>query len=200
MCSSDLDKLAGLEKAVTVFGSARTPPEDPQYKQAELVGRLLAEREFAVITGAGPGIMEAANKGAKLAGGRSIGCNIELPFEQGANPYIDTLVHFRYFFVRKTMFIKYSAAFIIFPGGFGTLDEMFEAVTLIQTGKISQFPVILFGRHYWAGMLRWLQARVLGEKKISDGDLDLMVLTDDPQEAVEVIAQAYAAQVAAAIK
>jgi len=194
------DKLAGLEKAVTVFGSARTPPEDPQYKQAELVGRLLAEREFAVITGAGPGIMEAANKGAKLAGGRSIGCNIELPFEQGANPYIDTLVHFRYFFVRKTMFIKYSAAFIIFPGGFGTLDEMFEAVTLIQTGKISQFPVILFGRHYWAGMLRWLQARVLGEKKISDGDLDLMVLTDDPQEAVEVIAQAYAAQVAAAIK
>jgi uncharacterized protein (TIGR00730 family) len=194
------DKLAGLEKAVTVFGSARTPPEDAQYKQAELVGRLLAEREFAVISGAGPGIMEAANKGAKLAGGRSIGCNIELPFEQGANPYIDTLVHFRYFFVRKTMFIKYSAAFIIFPGGFGTLDELFEAVTLIQTGKISQFPVILFGRHYWAGMFRWLQARVLGEKKISDGDLDLMVLTDDPQEAVDVIVQAYAAQVAAAIK
>ena len=194
------DKLAGLEKAVTVFGSARTSPEDPQYKAAEQIGRLLAQREFAVITGAGPGIMEAANKGAKLAGGRSIGCNIELPFEQGANPYIDTLVHFRYFFVRKTMFIKYSAAFIIFPGGFGTLDELFEAVTLIQTGKISQFPVVLFGRHYWAGMFRWLQARVLGEKKISDGDLDLMVLTDDPAEAVEVVAQAYAAQVAAAIK
>ena len=194
------DKFAGLEKAVTVFGSARTPPEDPQYKAAVEVGHLLAKREFAVITGAGPGIMEAANKGAKLAGGRSIGCNIELPFEQGSNPYIDTLVHFRYFFVRKTMFIKYSAAFIIFPGGFGTLDEMFEAVTLIQTGKISQFPVILFGRHYWAGMFRWLQARVLGEKKISAGDIDLMTLTDDPEEAVEVVAQAYAAQVAAAMK
>src|SRR5262249_11207291 len=122
------DKLAGLDKAVTVFGSARTPPEDPQYAAAGGVGRLLAKRDFAVITGAGPGIMEAANKGAKLGGGRSVGCNIELPFEQGSNPYIDTLVNFRYFFVRKTMFIKYSAAFVIFPGGFGTLDEMFEAV------------------------------------------------------------------------
>ena len=194
------DTLAGLEKAVTVFGSARTPPEDPQYKAAVEVGRLLAKREFAVITGAGPGIMEAANKGAKLAGGRSVGCNIELPFEQGSNPYIDTLVNFRYFFVRKTMFIKYSAAFIIFPGGFGTLDEMFEAVTLIQTGKISQFPVVLFGRHYWAGLFRWLQTRVLGENKISAGDVDLMHLTDDPEDAVEVVAQAYAAQVAAARK
>jgi uncharacterized protein (TIGR00730 family) len=194
------DKLAGLEKAVTVFGSARTPPSDPQYKQAEEVGRLLAKREFAVITGAGPGIMEAANKGAKLAGGRSVGCNIELPFEQGSNPYIDTLVNFRYFFVRKTMFIKYSAAFIIFPGGFGTLDEMFEAVTLIQTGKISQFPVVLFGRHYWAGLFRWMQTRVLGEKKISPGDLDLIHLTDDPEDAVDVVAKAYAAQLAAARK
>ena len=194
------DKFAGLEKAVTVFGSARTSPDDPQYKAAEEVGRLLAQREFAVITGAGPGIMEAANKGAKLGGGRSIGCNIELPFEQGHNPYLDTLVHFRYFFVRKTMFIKYSAAFIIFPGGFGTLDEMFEALTLIQTGKISQFPVILFGRHYWAGLFRWLQTRVVGEKKISAGDIDLMVLTDDPAEAVEVVSAAYAAQVAAEMK
>jgi uncharacterized protein (TIGR00730 family) len=194
------DKLSGLERAVTVFGSARTPPEDPQYKAAVAIGGLLAKRDFAVITGAGPGIMEAANKGAKLAGGRSIGCNIELPFEQGSNPYIDTLVHFRYFFVRKTMFIKYSAAFIIFPGGFGTLDEMFEAVTLIQTGKISQFPVILFGRHYWAGLFRWLQTRVVGEKKISAGDVELMTLTDDPEEAVEVVAAAYAAQVAAAKK
>ena len=194
------DKLAGLEKAVTVFGSARTPPEDPQYAAAVEVGRLLAKRDFAVITGAGPGIMEAANKGARLAGGRSIGCNIELPFEQGSNPYIDTLVNFRYFFVRKTMFIKYSAAFVIFPGGFGTLDELFEAVTLIQTGKISQFPVILFGRHYWAGLFRWLQTRVVAEKKISPGDMDLMLLTDDPEEAVEVVAAAYAAQVAAAMK
>jgi uncharacterized protein (TIGR00730 family) len=144
--------------------------------------------------------MEAANKGAKLAGGRSIGCNIELPFEQGSNPYIDTLVNFRYFFVRKTMFIKYSAAFIIFPGGFGTLDELFEAVTLIQTGKISQFPVVLFGRHYWAGLFRWMQARMQGEKKISPGDLEIMHLTDDPEDAVEVVAAAYAAQVAAARK
>jgi uncharacterized protein (TIGR00730 family) len=188
------DKLAGLEKAVTVFGSARTPPEDPQYQAAVEVGRLLAKSDFAVITGAGPGIMEAANKGARLAGGRSVGCNIELPFEQGSNPYIDTLVNFRYFFVRKTMFIKYSAAFVIFPGGFGTLDEMFEAVTLIQTGKISQFPVILFGRHYWAGLFRWLQTRVLIEKKISAGDIDLLHLTDDPAEAVEVISAAYKAQ------
>jgi uncharacterized protein (TIGR00730 family) len=194
------DKLAGLEKAVTVFGSARTLPDDPQYAAAVEVGRLLAKREFAVITGAGPGIMEAANKGAKLGGGRSVGCNIELPFEQGSNPYVDTLVNFRYFFVRKTMFIKYSAAFIIFPGGFGTLDELFEAVTLIQTGKISQFPVILFGRHYWAGLFRWLQTRVAGEKKINEGDVDLMHLTDDPAEAVELVAQAYAAQVAAAMK
>ena len=190
------DKLAKLEKAVTVFGSARTAPGDPQYKAAVEVGKRLAKRDFAVITGAGPGIMEAANKGAKLAGGRSIGCNIELPFEQGANPYVDTLVNFRYFFVRKTMFIKYSAAFVIFPGGFGTLDEMFEAVTLIQTGKISQFPIVLFGTHYWAGLFRWLQSRVLGENKISAGDIDLLTLTDDPAEAVEIVAAAYAAQVA----
>ena len=138
--------------------------------------------------------MEAANKGARLGGGRSIGCNIELPFEQGANPYVDTLIQFRYFFVRKTMFIKYSVAFIIFPGGFGTLDELFEAVTLIQTGKIYQFPVILFGRHYWAGLIRWLQARVLAERKIAPGDIDLMILTDDPAEAAAAVMKAYDAQ------
>jgi uncharacterized protein (TIGR00730 family) len=138
--------------------------------------------------------MEAANKGARLGGGRSIGCNIELPFEQGANPYVDTLIQFRYFFVRKTMFIKYSVAFIIFPGGFGTLDELFEAVTLIQTGKIYQFPVILFGRRYWAGLIRWLQARVLAERKISAGDIDLMVLTDDPAEAAAAVIRGYEAQ------
>ncbi len=135
--------------------------------------------------------MEAANKGCKQGGGRSIGCNIELPFEQGANPYVDTLVNFRYFFVRKTMFIKYSSAFIIFPGGFGTLDEAFEALTLIQTGKIYQFPVVLFGRHYWAGLLRWLQSRVLAERKISPGDMDLMLLTDDPAEAAHAVIEAY---------
>jgi uncharacterized protein (TIGR00730 family) len=194
------DKLAGAGKAVTVFGSARTPPDDPQYAAAEQIGALLAQRGFAVITGSGPGIMEAANKGAKLAGGRSIGCNIELPFEQGSNPYVDFVVNFRYFFVRKTMFIKYSSAFIIFPGGFGTLDEMFEAVTLIQTGKISQFPVILVGTHYWAGLLRWLRSRVAEEKKISPGDLDLLIVTDDPQEAVNAVSAAYAAQAKSARK
>ena len=192
------DKLAGAGKAVTVFGSARTHPDDPQYAAAEQVGALLAERGFTVITGAGPGIMEAANKGAKLAGGRSIGCNIELPFEQGSNPYVDFVVNFRYFFVRKTMFIKYSSAFIIFPGGFGTLDELFEAVTLIQTGKISQFPVILFGTHYWAGLLRWLRSRVAEEKKIAPADLDLLLVTDDPREAADAVVAAYAAQMAAA--
>ncbi|AHG87595.1 Conserved hypothetical protein CHP00730 [Gemmatirosa kalamazoonensis] len=189
------DTLSSVERGVTVFGSARTGPDDPQYEAAVEVGRLLADAGFTVVTGAGPGIMEAANKGAKLAGGRSVGCNIELPFEQGANPYVDTLVNFRYFFVRKTMFIKYSVAFIIFPGGFGTLDELFEAVTLIQTGKIYQFPVVLFGRHYWAGLIRWLQTRVLSEGKISPGDIDLMVLTDDPREAVDAVVQAYHAQI-----
>ena len=188
------DTLSKVRRGVTIFGSARTGPDDPQYHAAVEVGRLLAEAGFDVITGAGPGIMEAGNKGAKAAGGHSIGCNIELPFEQGSNPYVDTLVNFRYFFVRKTMFIKYSVAFIIFPGGFGTLDELFEAVTLIQTGKIYQFPVVLFGRHYWAGLIRWLRARVLGEGKISEGDIDLMLLTDDPREAVQAVVAAYGAQ------
>jgi uncharacterized protein (TIGR00730 family) len=186
------DTLASVSKGVTIFGSARTHPEDPQYQAAQEVARLLAAAGFAIITGAGPGIMEAANKGAKEGGGRSIGCNIELPFEQGANPYVDTLVNFRYFFVRKTMFIKYSNAFIIFPGGFGTLDEAFEALTLIQTGKLYQFPVIMFGRHYWAGLIRWLHARVLGEQKISPGDLDLILLTDDPVEAAQAVIDAQA--------
>jgi hypothetical protein len=192
------DTLASVDRGVTIFGSARISPDDPNYAAAEEVARLLAAQGFAIITGAGPGIMEAANKGAREAGGRSIGCNIELPFEQGANPYVDTLIDFRYFFVRKTMFIKYSVAFIIFPGGFGTLDELFEAVTLIQTGKIYQFPVILFGRHYWAGLIRWLQARVLAERKIAPGDLDLMVLTDDPAEAAQAVITAYNAQTRAA--
>jgi uncharacterized protein (TIGR00730 family) len=189
-----MDALASIEKGVAIFGSARTGPDDPMYLAAEETARLLAEAGFSVITGAGPGIMEAGNKGAKVAGGHSVGCNIELPFEQGANPYVDTLVNFRYFFVRKTMFVKYSYAFIIFPGGFGTLDEMFEAITLIQTGKISQFPVILFGRAYWAGLVRWLQSRVLQEKKISAGDLDLLIMTDDPREAADAVIQAHARQ------
>jgi uncharacterized protein (TIGR00730 family) len=185
------DTFATIEKAVTIFGSARIGPDDAHYDAAVETARLLAKEGFEIITGAGPGIMEAGNKGAQLGGARSIGCNIELPFEQGANPYVDTLVNFKYFFVRKTMFIKYSVAFIIFPGGFGTLDELFEALTLIQTGKIYRFPVILFGRYYWAGLLRWLQARVLSEGKISEGDLDLMLVTDDPAEAVQAILGAY---------
>ncbi|HEV8254686.1 MAG TPA: TIGR00730 family Rossman fold protein [Vicinamibacteria bacterium] len=188
------DTLAAVEKAVTVFGSARVGPDDPQYAKAEQVSRLLAEAGFAVITGAGPGIMEAANKGARLGGGRSIGCNIELPFEQGVNPYVDTLINFRYFAVRKTMFIKYSSAFLIFPGGFGTLDELFEALVLIQTGKIYQFPVILFGRYYWAGLLRWLKARVSQERKIAPVDMDLILLTDDPGEAARAVIAAYESQ------
>src|SRR6266568_3429214 len=188
------DTLASVEKAVTIFGSARIGPDDPHYEAAVETARLLAVAGFDIITGAGPGIMEAANKGAQLGGSRSIGCNIELPFEQGANPYLDTLIHFKYFFVRKTMFIKYSVAFVIFPGGFGTLDELFEAVTLIQTGKIYQFPVILFGRRYWAGLIRWLQARVLAERKIAPGDIDLMVLTDDPAEAAAAVIKGYESQ------
>ncbi|MCA0374723.1 MAG: TIGR00730 family Rossman fold protein [Gemmatimonadetes bacterium] len=190
------DALAEVQKGVTIFGSARTGPDDPQYEAARETARLLAAQGFSIITGAGPGIMEAANRGAKDGGGHSVGCNIELPFEQGANPYVDTLVNFRYFFVRKTMFIKYSNAFIIFPGGFGTLDELFEALTLIQTGKIFQFPVILFGRHYWAGLLRWIRSRVAGEGKISPGDLDLVLLTDDPAEAAQAVIDAHAAQAA----
>ncbi len=185
------DTLASVKRGVSIFGSARTDPSDPQYEMAREVARILAEAGFSIITGAGPGIMEAANEGARLGGGPSIGCNIELPFEQGANPYVDTLINFRYFFVRKTMFIKYSNAFIIFPGGFGTLDEAFEALTLIQCGKISQFPIILMGRHYWAGLIRWLQSRVLGERKISPGDMDLMLLTDDPREAANAVIAAY---------
>ncbi|MGH7718021.1 MAG: TIGR00730 family Rossman fold protein [Gemmatimonadaceae bacterium] len=188
------DTLASVDRGVTIFGSARIGPDDPQYAKAQEVARLLAEAGFAIITGAGPGIMEAANKGAQLGKGRSIGCNIELPFEQGANPYVDTLINFRYFFVRKTMFVKYSVAFIIFPGGFGTFDELFEALTLIQTGKISQFPVILFGSHYWAGLIRWLRSRVLQEGKISPGDMELLLLTDDPAEAANAVIEAYQVQ------
>jgi hypothetical protein len=189
------DTLASVSKAVTVFGSARIGPRDRYYAACQRVSRLLAEAGFAVITGGGPGIMEAANKGAREGGGRSIGCNIELPFEQRANRYVDTLLQFRYFLVRKTMFIKYSAAFVIFPGGFGTLDELFEAVALIQTGKIYQFPVILFGLPYWSGLLRWLRSRVCREGKITPGDLDLLLLTEDPQEAVKTVVSAYEAQI-----
>ena len=182
-----IDALGGVTRAVSIFGSARTAPEDPYYAAARRVGKLLARAGYAIITGGGPGIMEAANRGAREGGGRSIGCNIELPFEQEANPYLDTLINFRYFFVRKTMFIKYSSAFVIFPGGFGTLDEMLEALTLIQTGKISHFPVVLFGRAYWQGLYGWLRETVLAHGRISPADLELVQITDDADEAAAAV-------------
>ncbi|MEO8700563.1 MAG: TIGR00730 family Rossman fold protein [Kofleriaceae bacterium] len=186
-----IDNLANLERAVSIFGSARTPETHRHYKAARKTAALLAAAGFPIITGGGPGIMAAANRGARDVKGRSIGCNIELPFEQSANPYIDTLVTFRYFFVRKTMFIKYSSAFIIFPGGFGTLDELFEAVTLIQTGKISHFPVVLFDKAYWSGLVDWMKDTVLEEGKIGAADLALLQMTDDPEEAYEAVAAVH---------
>ncbi len=187
------ETLAHVGPSVSIFGSARTLPTDPYYGLADETARLLVEAGFGIITGGGPGIMEAANKGAQAAGGVSIGCNIELPFEQGTNPYVDIAINFRYFFVRKTMFVKYSQAFIIFPGGFGTLDELFEALTLIQTGKIRNFPVILFGSAYWSGMLDWIRSALAAEGKISAEDLDLLYLTDSPEEVVRIIVEAQAA-------
>jgi uncharacterized protein (TIGR00730 family) len=181
------DTLAKIGPAVAVFGSARVPPDHPQYRAAEETARLLVEAGYAVITGGGPGLMEAANKGASEAGGISIGCNIELPFEQGTNPWVEIAVNFRYFFVRKMMFVKYAEAFIIFPGGFGTMDELFEALTLIQTSKIRNFPVILFGTEYWAGLLDWIRRVMLDQGKISADDVDLLFATDSPEEAVRVI-------------
>jgi uncharacterized protein (TIGR00730 family) len=184
------DTLANVGRAVAVFGSARVKPEHPQYDAAVETARLLAEAGFAVITGGGPGIMEAANRGARDGGGLSIGCNIELPFEQGTNAYVELAVNFHYFFVRKMMFVKYSEGFIIFPGGFGTMDETFEALTLIQTGKVRDFPVVLFGTEYWSGMLQWIRGTMLSEGKISVDDLGLLVSTDSPEEAVRVILEA----------
>jgi len=184
------DTLSDVYNAVTVFGSARTPPEDPYYARAVETARLLATEGFPVITGGGPGIMEAANRGCQEGNGLSIGCNIELPFEQGLNPYVERAINFRYFFVRKTMFVKYSTAFIVFPGGYGTMDELFEALTLIQTGKVKYFPVILFGREYWSGLAAWLAERVAGEGKIAGKDLELLHLTDSPREAGALVRQA----------
>ncbi|MFC1660499.1 TIGR00730 family Rossman fold protein [Gemmatimonadota bacterium] len=185
------DELSHLGRAVTIFGSARTPPEDPLYQKCVETARLLGEAGFAVITGGGPGMMQAANQGAQEAGASSVGLNIELPFEQDLNPYADLKIHFRYFFVRKTMFVKYAQAFVIFPGGFGTLDELFESLTLIQTGKIRNFPLVLFGSEYWGDLLRWLRKRVEIEGKISPGDMDLIYLTDSPQDARDHIIARY---------
>jgi uncharacterized protein (TIGR00730 family) len=185
------DALAHLGPAVAVFGSARTEPDAPMYEAARETARLLAERRFAIITGGGPGIMEAANRGAVEAGARSVGCTIELPFEQDTNRYADIVVNFRYFFARKTMFVKYAAGFVIFPGGFGTIDELFDALTLIQTGKLRNFPIVLFGTEYWRGLIDWLEHSALAAGNISRADLGLLALTDSPDAVCEKIAEWY---------
>lgn len=181
------EEMSEIGPAVSIFGSARVREDDPMYDLCVETSRLLGEAGFSVITGGGPGIMEAANKGARRAGATSVGCNIELPFEQRGNDYLDVSIDFRYFFVRKTMFVKYATAFVIFPGGYGTMDELFEALTLIQTNKVRDFPVVLFGSEYWAGMLEWLRGTMAREGKIAMADLDLMFVTDDPAQAVEHI-------------
>ena len=184
--------LSQVGKAVSIFGSSRLKPENKYYKAAEETAYLLAKAGFAIITGSGPAIMEAANKGASRAGGKSIGLNIHIPSEQKPNKYVGTLLDFRYFFVRKVMFVKYAKAFVIMPGGFGTLDEFFEAVNLIQTARIPEFPVVLFGSEYWTRMLDWLRSTVLKIGNISKEDLDIFTVVDKPQDVVNVIKKFYA--------
>jgi uncharacterized protein (TIGR00730 family) len=181
------DALAGLGPAVTIFGSARVRPGDRQYEAAVEVARRLGESGLAIITGGGPGIMEAGNKGARQAGALSVGLNIELPFEQGVNPNVDLALEFRYFFVRKTMFVKYAQGFVIFPGGFGTMDELFEALTLIQTGKVRNFPVVLYDSSYWGGLVDWLHDTMLAQAKISPADLALPIISDSVEETCDII-------------
>ncbi len=182
--------LAELGPAISVFGSARTKHDDPYYTVAEQVGRSLVEAGFGVITGGGPGVMEAANKGASQAGGVSVGLGIELPFEQGLNQWVDIGINFRYFFARKTMFLKYSQGFIVLPGGLGTFDELFEALTLRQTGKVTSFPVVLIGTSYWGGLIDWLRESVLAAGKINPQDVEMIQLTDDVDEAVKMMVRA----------
>lgn len=186
-----INALAEVGAAIAVFGSARIASDHPTYAQAEAMGKLLADAGFAVITGGGPGVMEAANKGCHDAGGFSIGCNIELPFEQGGNRHTSLSVNFRYFFIRKTMFVKYSTGFIIFPGGFGTLDELFEALTLVQTRKIKRFPIVLVGSSYWSGLIEWIKGTLLVEKTISPEDLNLLIVTDSIVEARDIMMDCY---------
>jgi uncharacterized protein (TIGR00730 family) len=185
--------LAELPRAVTVFGSARTPRDHPEYAQGLELGAALADAGFAVITGGGPGAMEAANRGCSEAGGFSVGLGIELPFEQGLNDWVDLGINFRYFFARKTMFVKYSQAFVCLPGGFGTLDELFEALTLVQTKKVTKFPVVLMGSEYWGGLYDWIARSVHGGGKIGEKDLALLHLTDDVDDAVEIVQKAWSA-------
>jgi uncharacterized protein (TIGR00730 family) len=190
-----LDGFLAVERidrpAITVFGSARVRDGDPEYADAREVGRLLAEAGFAVVTGGGPGVMEAANRGAREAGGVSVGFNIELPHEQRPNDYLDVCVTFRHFYARKTMLVKAAEGFVMFPGGFGTLDELFEALTLIQTGKVLHFPVVLFDRDYWAGLRHWIERGALREGMISADDEELLYVTDDVEEAVETVLRCY---------
>ena len=182
--------LAELGPAIAVFGSARTKPDDPYYATGIEVGKKLANAGFAVITGGGPGAMEAANQGAREAGGTSVGLGIELPFEAGLNPYVDIGINFRYFFARKTMFVKYSQGFVVLPGGLGTFDELFEALTLVQTQKVTSFPVVLIGSDYWRGMLDWLRDTVHAAGNVSAADLEMLMVTDDVDEAVELMMRA----------
>jgi uncharacterized protein (TIGR00730 family) len=177
--------LAHVGAAASFFGSARTPPDDPEYALARETARLVGEAGLAVITGGGPGVMEAANRGAREAGAHSIGLGIELPFEQDLNEHLDIALEFHYFFARKIMFVRYASGFVVFPGGFGTLDELFESLTLIQTGKVRNFPVVLVGSDYWSDLFEWLRDRVLAEGKISPHDMDLVTVTDDPAEVRE---------------
>lgn len=185
------DALAKLPKAVTVFGSARTSPEDTSYKMAEELGRKLAESAYAVITGGGPGIMEAANKGAHEGDGLSVGLGIELPHEQGLNKYVDLGLNFRYFFARKTMFLKYSQAFVCLPGGMGTMDEFFEVLCMVQTGKVTNYPIVLMGTEYWSGLLEWMKNTLAAGGYINEDDQELLLLTDDPDEAVAHIIERH---------
>ena len=194
-----INALAEVGAAVTVFGSARIAESNPHYEAARQLGRLLTEAGFAVITGGGPGVMEAANRGAFEAGGYSIGCNIELPFEQSANPYVNLTINFRYFFVRKTMFVKYSDGFVIFPGGFGTLDELFEALTLVQTRKIHRFPIVLYGTKYWKGLLDWERHHARRGGDLSGG-LEFTQVTDSLEEIRDTLVDCYKTQCWAAWK
>ncbi|MEW2381658.1 TIGR00730 family Rossman fold protein [Micromonospora sp. NPDC047707] len=186
------DTLSDLPPAVSVFGSARSLPDSPECRLAEALGGQLARAGYAVITGGGPGVMEATNRGASEAGGLSVGLGIELPFEQGINDWVDLAIDFRYFFARKTMFVKYAQAFVVLPGGFGTMDELFEALTLVQTGKVTRFPVVLMGTRYWGGLMDWLRDTMAAEGKIGPVDLDLICLTDDVNDAVRHIVEAEA--------
>jgi uncharacterized protein (TIGR00730 family) len=187
------EKMGAIGPCVSVFGSARTTPANPYYKMAEELAYLIVKKGFGVITGGGPGIMEAANKGAHFSGGKSVGLNINLPFEQGANVFIDPdkLIGFDFFFVRKVMFMKYSQGYIVMPGGFGTLDELFEAVTLIQTHKMVNFPIILLGKDYWSGLIDWIKDKMLSEKNINADDMNLIQLVDSPEEAITIIEEFY---------